>query len=190
MCMLWSIFMLYLCFTVPETDIGFICVLDNFSFSISSNLILIAKKCIIICSFFFLILLNNFKNIMKMHVFEYLIILYTCILALFIIMSSNNLFVIFLFIELVNLCIYCLIGLNNNSNIGIEAAYKYFIQSAVATIIGFFGASFIYFSTGTLLLNEINIIVNYDNINWLTILGIYLIFSSVFFKLGIFPLHG
>lgn len=187
MCMFWSIFMLYLSFTVPATDNGFIFILDNFN--ISNNLILIVKKCIIICSFFFLILLNNFKNIIKLNIFEYLLIIYTCILALFIIISSNHLFVIFLFIELVNLCVYCLIGLNNNSNSGIEAAYKYFIQSSFATIIGFFGASFIYFSTGTLLLSEISVLVSFNDINWLTILGVFLIFSSIFFKLGLFPLH-
>jgi len=179
--------MLYLSFTVSDLDDCFICIIDNFA--INNNIILMIKKFIIICSFFFLILLNNFKNIIKLNVFAYLLIIYTCILSLFIIMLSNNLFVIFLFIELVNLCIYCLIGLNNNSNSGIESAYKYFIQSAFATIIGFFGASFIYFSTGTLLLNEISSLVYFNDINWLTILGIYLIFSSIFFKLGLFPLH-
>jgi len=84
---------------------------------------------------------------------------------LLIIIDSNNLFVIFLFLELVNLCIYCLIGLNKNSNLGIESAYKYFVQSSVATIIGFFGISLIYMSAGTLNLNELNILMMFNDTN-------------------------
>jgi NADH-quinone oxidoreductase subunit N len=105
------------------------------------------------------------------------------------IIDGNNLFVIFLFLELVNLCIYCLIGLNKDSNLGIESAYKYFVQSSVATIIGFFGISLIYISAGTLNLNELSILMTFNDASWLFILGIYLITSSIFFKLGVFPLH-
>jgi NADH-quinone oxidoreductase subunit N len=82
-----------------------------------------------------------------------------------------------------------LIGLNKNSNLGIESAYKYFVQSSVATIIGFFGISLIYMSVGTLNLNELSILMMFNDTNWLFILGIYFITSTIFFKLGIFPLH-
>jgi NADH:ubiquinone oxidoreductase subunit 2 (subunit N) len=79
------------------------------------------------------------------------------------IVDGNNLFVIFLFLELVNLCIYCLIGLNKDSNLGIESAYKYFVQSSVATIIGFFGISLIYLSAGTLNFNELSILMTFND---------------------------
>lgn len=147
------------------------------------------KKFIIFCMICYLILLNNFNNIIKLPIFEYLILIFTCLFGIFIIIKSNHLFIIFLFLELVNLCIYCLIGLNKDSNMGIESAYKYFVQSSLATIIGFFGVSLIYMSAGTLFLNELSLLITFDNLNYLTVMGIYLIITSVFFKLGIFPLH-
>jgi NADH-quinone oxidoreductase subunit N len=119
----------------------------------------------IICMLFYFILLNNFNKIIKIPIFEYLILILTCLFGLFIIIRSNHLFVIFLFLELVNLCIYCLISLNKNSNMGIECAYKYFVQSSFATIIGFLGVSLIYISTGTLFLNELSILISYDNLS-------------------------
>lgn len=149
----------------------------------------LAKKFIIFCMICYLILLKIFNNIIKLPLFEYLILIIICLFGIFMIIKSNHLFIIFLFLELVNLCIYCLIGLNKDSNMGIESAYKYFVQSSLATIIGFFGVSLIYMSTGSLFLNELNFLISYDNLNYLTILGIYLIITSVFFKLGVFPLH-
>lgn len=147
------------------------------------------KKFIVIFMIFYLILLNNFNNIMKLPIFEYLILIFSCLFGILMIIRSNHLFVIFLFLELVNLCLYCLIGLNKDSNMGIESAYKYFVQSSLATIIGFFGISLIYMSTGTLFLNELSLLITFNDLNFLSIVGIYLIITSVFFKLGIFPLH-
>lgn len=149
----------------------------------------LVKKFIIFCMICYLILLNNFNNIIKLPIFEYLILIIICLFGICIIIKSNHLFIIFLFLELVNLCIYCLIGLNKDSNMGIESAYKYFVQSSLATIIGFFGVSLVYMSTGTLFLNELNILISFESLSYLTVLGIYLIITSILFKLGIFPLH-
>lgn len=149
----------------------------------------LVKKFLIFCMICYLILLNNFNNIIKLPIFEYLILVIICLFGICMIIKSNHLFIIFLFLELVNLCIYCLIGLNKDSNMGIESAYKYFVQSSLATIIGFFGVSLVYVSTGTLFLNELNILISFESLSYLTILGIYLIITSVLFKLGIFPLH-
>jgi NADH:ubiquinone oxidoreductase subunit 2 (subunit N) len=52
-----------------------------------------------------------------------------------------------------------MIGLNKNSNKGIEAAFKYFIQSSFVTIIGFFAISIIYILSGTLFINELVILL-------------------------------
>lgn len=137
----------------------------------------------------YLILLNTFNNIIKVPMFEYLIIILTCLFSILIIIKSNHLFIIFLFLEVINICLYCLIGLNKDSNMGIESAYKYFVQSSFATIIGFFGISLLYIFSGTLFLNELHLLISCDNLNVLSSLGIYLIITSIFFKLGLFPLH-
>lgn len=179
---------IYILNTSIDSVNGSIYILNNYF--IGNNLIYQIKNFIIICFFIFIILLKNFNNIIKLPIYEYIIITLVCILGLCFIISSNHLFIIFLFLELVNLCIYCLIGLNKDSNMGIEISYKYFVQSSFVTIAGFFGLSLIYAVTGTLFLNELNIFCNFDDINLFFKLGVFLIFLSLFFKLGIFPLHG
>jgi len=107
---------------------------------------------------FYFILYYNFNLIIKLPFFEFIILILISFFGLNIILISNHLFIIFLFLELVNLCLYCLIGLNKYTNIGIESAYKYFIQSAYSTILGFFGLSIIYMTTGTLFINELGLL--------------------------------
>jgi NADH-quinone oxidoreductase subunit N len=103
--------------------------------------------------------------------------------------STNNLFYIFVFLEMVNLSLYVLIGLNKYSNFGIEIAYKYFIQSSYVTLVGLFGVSIIYIKTGTLFLSELNFIIYSFPVDNIIIFSFLLIFITFFFKLGLFPLH-
>jgi NADH-quinone oxidoreductase subunit N len=103
--------------------------------------------------------------------------------------SANNFFYIFLFLEMVNLSLYVLIGLNKYSNFGIEIAYKYFIQSSYATLVGLFGVSIIYIKTGTLFLSELKFIMASYPIDNILIFAFLLTFITFFFKLGLFPLH-
>jgi NADH-quinone oxidoreductase subunit N len=103
--------------------------------------------------------------------------------------STNHLFYIFLFLEMINLSLYVLIGLNKYSNFGIEIAYKYFIQSSYVTLIGLFGVSMIYIRTGTLFLSELEFILYSFPVDNIINFSFLLIFITFFFKLGLFPLH-
>jgi NADH-quinone oxidoreductase subunit N len=103
--------------------------------------------------------------------------------------STNNLFYIFLFLEIVNLSLYVLIGLNKYSNFGIEIAYKYFLQSSYVTLIGLFGVSIIYIKTGTLFLSELHFIMSSYPVDNILLFAFLLIFITFLFKLGLFPLH-
>jgi len=133
-----------------------------------------------------------FCAIIVIPIVEFLVLIFLIFFSLSVIISSNHLFVIFLFLEITNIGLYCLIGLNKNSNKGIEAAYKYFVQSALATILGFFAVSLLYVQTGTLFLNELGAF--FSNLNVLDMpgtlkLSMFLLIVAVFFKLGLFPLH-
>jgi NADH-quinone oxidoreductase subunit N len=103
--------------------------------------------------------------------------------------STNNLFYIFLFLEMINLSLYVLIGLNKYSNFGIEIAYKYFIQSSYVTLIGLFGVSILYIKTGTLFISELRFILGAFPLDNITLFSFSLMFITFFFKLGLFPLH-
>jgi NADH-quinone oxidoreductase subunit N len=90
---------------------------------------------------------------------------------------------------MINLSLYVLIGLNKYSNTGIEIAYKYFIQSSYATLIGLFGVSIIYIKTGTLFITELQFILSFFPVDNIIYFSFILIFITFFFKLGLFPFH-
>lgn len=164
-----------------------ITLLDNYF--VYSNTIQNIKSFILFLSLLFIIYLYNFSFLVKIPIFEYIILIIITILSLFLMISANNLFYIFLFLEMVNLSLYVLIGLNKYSNFGIEIAYKYFIQSSYVTLIGLFGVSIIYIKTGTLFITELRFILGAFPLDNITIFAFLLMFITFIFKLGLFPLH-
>jgi len=162
-------------------------LLDNYFVYV--NCIQNIKSFILFLSLIFFIFLYNFLNIVKLPIFEYIILILIIILSLFLMLSTNHLFYLFLFLEMVNLSLYVLIGLNKNSNFGIEIAYKYFIQSSYVTIVGLFGISLIYFRGGTLFISELHFLMTSYPSDNLLYFAFFLIFITFFFKLGLFPLH-
>jgi len=143
---------------------------------------------VLIC---YLIIFLYYLSYFLVPVFEYILLILCAFFGLQIMLICNNLFLLLLFLELVNLCIYCLLGLNKQSNFGIEISYKYFVQSSYTTIIGFLALSIFYFSLGTLNLNELLILVttNIIDISYFTYIAILFLNLNLFFKLGLFPLH-
>jgi NADH-quinone oxidoreductase subunit N len=164
-----------------------ITLLDNYF--VYSNTIQNIKGFILFLSLLFIVYLYNFSFLVKIPLFEYIILIIIIILSLFLMISTNNLFYIFLFLEMINLSLYVLIGLNKFSNFGIEIAYKYFIQSSYVTLIGLFGVSIIYIKTGTLFITELRFILGAFPLDNITIFSFSLMFITFFFKLGLFPLH-
>lgn len=162
-------------------------ILDNYF--IYSDFIQNIKGYITFLSAIFIIYLYSYTRLVKLPIFEYISLIIIIILSLFLMVSSNNLFFIFLFLEMINLSLYVLIGLNKYSNYGIEIAYKYFIQSSYVTLLGLFGISVIYIKTGTLFLSELQFIFVAFPLDNMIFFSYSLVFVTFFFKLGLFPLH-
>jgi NADH:ubiquinone oxidoreductase subunit 2 (subunit N) len=159
------------------------------NYFIYSNFTQYIKAFILCLSLSFIIYLYNFSILIRIPIFEYIVLIIIIIFSLFLMVSTNHLFYIFLFLEMVNLSLYVLIGLNKYSNFGIEIAYKYFLQSSYATLIGLFGVSIIYIRTGTLFLSELQTIILSFPVDNLLLFSFILTFLTFFFKLGLFPLH-
>jgi NADH-quinone oxidoreductase subunit N len=147
------------------------------------------KIFIIFLSLIFIIFLYNFLYVVKLPIFEYIILIIIIILSLFLMISTNHIFYMLLFLEMINLSLYVLIGLNKYSNLGIEIAYKYFVQSSYVTIVGLFGVSIIYLRTGTLFMSELNFFMPLYINDYILFFSFFLVFITFFFKLGLFPLH-
>lgn len=111
-------------------------------------------------------------------------------LGMSIMMSANNLLVVYLGLELMSLSLYALVALRREDQKATEAAMKYFILGAIASGFLLYGMSMLYGATGSLDHEQIYSIIGAGAPNKLTI-----IFASVFivsglaFKLGAVPFH-
>ena len=154
---------------------------------------------IIIAMFFYLLFYfyfydlrdNNFK--INYPYIEFILLTLISVEAMQLLIMSNNLFTIYLLVELQSLCYYVLPALKRDSNISIESALKYFINSSYVTVCYLFGCTIIYYLFGTLNVNEIILLTTF--MEWdiyntsLFTFGIILILSLFFFKLALYPFH-
>lgn len=153
------------------------------------------KSVVLISTIFFLQIQKKYTLDNKINTFEYLILIIISLLGLMLLISSYNLILIFLSIELQSLCFYILAGYQRKSVFSSEAALKYFIMGAIASGFILFGSSIIYMITGSLNLGDIFVILSnineYSNLEIMTncLFGFYLILAGLLFKIGSAPFH-
>ena len=101
--------------------------------------------------------------------------------------SSNDLLLMFIGLELQSLGLYVLAALNRNSLLSSEAGIKYFILGALSSGLLLFGISYIYGFTGNTNFNLIA--VNYSEDSLGLIIGIVFVCSGLAFKVSAVPFH-
>jgi NADH-quinone oxidoreductase subunit N len=89
--------------------------------------------------------INFFKGT-KIKSYEYIILFVINIIALLLIIRSNNLLAIYINLELLSLTYYVLSAYNKNSAYAIEASFKYFILGAFSTGLLLLGSGYLYLS--------------------------------------------
>ena len=145
-----------------------------------------------ICYFIFLIQIVISKEYLKQNNLisgEFYSLLIFALLGCFIIISANNLIVLFLGIELSSLSLYSLIALNRSSFLSSEAAIKYFVLSIIASAIILFGFSYLYGISGSINILDITKYANNNEISNLYLFSYVLIFIGVAFKFAVAPFH-
>jgi NADH-quinone oxidoreductase subunit N len=142
-----------------------------------------------------------FDNINKenyLHLELPILILFS-VVGMFFLISANNLFILYLALEIQSIALYVLCSINRNSNLSIEAGLKYFIFGSFSSCILLYGISLIYGLTGTLDYYQLSIFLssNFSQniiINDSMFLGIFFSFCCILvgllFKLAVFPFHG
>lgn len=128
---------------------------------------------------------------------EYFLITMFGLLGMMIMISSQNLILLYLGIELLSLSLYSVIAFNKNSLFSSEAAVKYYILGAISSGFLLFGISLIYGLTGSLSFNEIfihisslEVLNNMDNVQIIGLLfALIFILISLSFKFGAAPFH-
>lgn len=104
--------------------------------------------------------------------------------------STDNLILIFLGLESASLALYTLIALHNRSK-SFEAAVKYFTSGALAAGLYVFGAMVLYALTGSVEIHQIAsslVADHYANLAYVLV-GVVFLFSAFAFKVAIVPFH-
>lgn len=172
--------------------------LDKASFFVYGNSFVFDKfnnsLKIIIVFFTFFIFTYSQRYIVNNNIKEgdyYSLCLFS-LLGMFLLVSSGNLLVFYLSIELMSLPLYTLIAMIMGYSTSQESAFKYFILGSVASSLLLFGISLVYGMAGSISFTDIFIFLssNYDvNTNLILQSGCFLIVFGLVFKLGVAPFH-
>jgi NADH-quinone oxidoreductase subunit N len=121
---------------------------------------------------------------------EFYVLALFSMLGQMVMISGNNMLVIYLGLELMSLSLYALVAMRRDHAQSTEAAMKYFILGALASGFLLYGISMIYGATGSLDLSEVAR-VSHSGIANKTILvfGIVFVVAGLAFKLGAAPFH-
>lgn len=150
---------------------------------ISNSSIVLVKMVLLLTSSIIVILPHRITN----YEFNILILLST--LGMMLLVSSNDLIMLYLSIELISLSLYVLSGINKKSQHSTEAGLKYFLLGALSSGLLLFGMALIYGYTGETNLEGLNAFIWYTPNENQIIIGVIFLFIALLFKLGAAPFH-
>lgn len=128
----------------------------------------------------------------KIHRGEFYIIFLFAVLGMQVMISANNMLVLYVGLELLSLALYGIVALNNDNVRSIEAAMKFFILGALGSGILLYGISFIYGASGGILqLDTLSTAIIQGGLqnSILLVFGLTFIVAGLCFKLGLVPFH-
>jgi NADH-quinone oxidoreductase subunit N len=112
------------------------------------------------------------------------------LLGMSVMISGNNLLVIYMGLELLTLSSYALVALRRDNVTATEAAMKYFVLGAMASGFLLYGMSMLYGATGSLDITAIFKAISSGQIrHQVLVFGLVFIVSGLAFKLGAVPFH-
>ena len=158
--------------------------LDSFTKDSFSNFF---KILILISSLFVLNSSRNFITAKKINKFEYPIIILISILGMFFMLSSNDLILFYLGLELQSLALYILASIDRDNLRSSESGIKYFVLSALSSGLLLYGCSLLYGFTGSTNFDLIAEQLNKDNTG--AIFAMVFILVGLAFKVSAVPFH-
>src|SRR6201996_3021901 len=155
---------------------------DNFA--VAFSVITIASTILI------LLLSKEYFEKISTHVAEYYAIILFSLAGIIVMLSYNNLTMLFIGIEIMSVSLYILAGIKKSDFASNEASLKYFLMGAFSTGFLLFGITLIYGATGTFSLEAIrDWVVTNQRVDPLLYTGIMLIIVGLCFKVGAAPFH-
>ena len=153
--------------------------IDDLS-SFMKTLTIISAIFVMISSFTYLRTLNILK-------IEYPILILSSILGIMIMISSNDLIVFYLGLELQSLALYVLASFNRDNILSSESGLKYFVLSALSSGLLLYGCSLVYGFSGSTNFTYISSVST--NIEYGVIFGLVFIIVGLSFKISAVPFH-
>ena len=145
------------------------------------------KVLIIVSGIFVMLSSSKYLKINKIFKIEYPILLLSSILGMFIMISSNDLMVFYLGLELQSLALYVLASFKRNDQLSSESGLKYFVLSALSSGLLLYGCSLIYGFSGSTNFDQIS--NNISEVQYGLTLGIVFILVGLAFKISAVPFH-
>lgn len=123
------------------------------------------------------------------HVGEYLAVVLFATAAMMILVSTQNLLVIFAALELLSLSLYILTAFDKRSRQSAEGALKYFLFGGMAAAIFLFGISLLYGLSGSIELTEIAAGIQARPFTPMLAVAMVMIVTGLGFKVAAAPFH-
>jgi len=130
---------------------------------------------------------SKYIQISKISKIEYPILILCSILGMMVMISSNDLIVFYMGLELQSLALYVLASFNRDNLLSTESGLKYFVLSALSSGLLLYGCSLIYGFSETTNFNQI--MVNTKEIEYGLTFGIVFILVGLAFKISAVPFH-
>ena len=145
-------------------------------------------KIILVGSGIFVMLTGSkYIQVINLNKIEYPILILSSILGMMIMISSNDLIVFYMGLELQSLALYVLASFNRDNLLSTESGLKYFVLSALSSGLLLYGCSLTYgFSEST---NFDQILINSTEFTYGTTFGIVFILVGLAFKISAVPFH-
>ena len=138
-------------------------------------------------AFLVLIISSNYLKTFKIFKIEYPILILSSVLGMMVMISSNDLMVFYMGLELQSLALYVLATFNRDQLKSSEAGLKYFVLSALSSGLLLYGCSLIYGFSGS---TNFDIISSQLNSNeYVLTFGIVFILVGLAFKISAVPFH-
>ena len=141
----------------------------------------------LLAAFIVLAISKNYLDNLKISKIEYPILILSSVLGMMVMISSNDLIVFYMGLELQSLALYVLATFNRNNLKSSEAGLKYFVLSALSSGLLLYGCSLIYGFSGS---TNFEIIASQlDSNEYALTFGIVFILVGLAFKISAVPFH-
>ena len=176
-----------------------ICLALIFNFPINENVELFknsykidylssfSKILLISSGIFVLFLSSKYVQIIDINKIEYPILVLSSILGMMVMVSSNDLILFYVGLELQSLSLYVLASFNRDNLLSSESGLKYFVLSALSSGLLLYGCSLIYGFSGST--NFFIIANNFTESSYGLTFGIVFILVGLAFKISAVPFH-